>query len=83
MRRSSTDLFDLFVVHIGGMDAFALGLEKATKLIEDDRIPVMLKERYASFETGNGKTLDEGKLMLEQVAVLAKPYGEGGHTSEH
>ena len=83
VRRNSTDLSDLFVAHIGGMDAFALGLEKAAKLIEDGRIPSMLKERYSSFDSGDGKAFAEGKLTLEQVAALAKPYSEVKRTSGH
>ena len=69
--------------HIGGMDAFALGLEKAAKLIEDGRIPAMVKERYSSFDSGDGKAFAEGKLTLEQVAALAKPYEEVARTSGH
>lgn len=81
VRRNSVAPEDLFIAHIGGMDIFARGLEKAVQLIEDRRIPSMLKERYASFETGNGKAFAEGKLTLEQVASLAKPYEQVAKTS--
>lgn len=81
VRRNSVAPEDLFIAHIGGMDIFALGLEKAVQLIEDRRIPSMLKERYASFETGNGKAFAEGKLTLDQVASLAKPYEQVAKTS--
>lgn len=81
VRRNSVAPEDLFIAHIGGMDIFARGLEKAVQLIEDRRIPSMLKERYASFETGNGKTFAEGKLTLDQVASLAKPYEQVAKTS--
>ena len=36
-RRNSTDLEDLFISHIGGMDAFALGLTIAHRLLEDGK----------------------------------------------
>lgn len=81
VRRNSVASEDLFIAHIGGMDIFARGLEKAVQLIEDRRIPSMLKERYASFETGNGKAFAEGKLTLDQVASLAKPYEQVAKTS--
>lgn len=81
VRRNSVAPEDLFIAHIGGMDIFAHGLEKAVQLIEDRRISSMLKERYASFETGNGKAFAEGKLTLDQVASLAKPYEQVAKTS--
>lgn len=81
VRRNSVAPEDLFIAHIGGMDIFARGLEKAVQLIEDRRIPSMLKERYSSFETGNGKAFAEGKLTLDQVASLAKPYEQVAKTS--
>lgn len=81
VRRNSIAPEDLFIAHIGGMDIFARGLEKAVQLIEDGRIPSMIKERYASFESGNGKAFAEGKLTLDQVASLAKPYEQIAKTS--
>lgn len=81
VRRNSVAPEDLFIAHIGGMDIFARGLEKAVQLIEDGRIPSMVKERYASFESGNGKAFAEGKLTLDQVASLAKPYEQVAKTS--
>lgn len=81
VRRNSIAPEDLFIAHIGGMDIFARGLEKAVQLIEDGRIPSMVKERYASFDSGNGKLFSEGKLTLDQVASLAKPYEQVTKTS--
>ncbi len=81
VRRNSVAPEDLFIAHIGGMDIFARGLEKAVQLIEDGRIPSMVKERYASFESGNGKAFAEGRLTLDQVASLAKPYEQVAKTS--
>lgn len=83
VRRNSTDPKDLFIAHIGGMDMFALGLEKAAAVIADGRIPAMIKERYASFSSGDGKKFAEGKLTLDQIAALAKPYEDVAKTSAH
>jgi len=44
LRRNSTDPEDIFIAHISGMDAFARGLENAAAIIEDGRIPQMVKE---------------------------------------
>ncbi|MDR2193116.1 MAG: xylose isomerase [Treponema sp.] len=81
IRRNSVDPEDLFIAHIGGMDSFAYGLEKAVAVIEDGRIPKLLKERYASFDLGDGAKFEKGDLTLEAVAVLAKDYGKIGWTS--
>lgn len=76
IRRNSSDLADLFIAHIGGMDMFALGLEKAVAVQNDGRLPAMLAERYASFDSGDGATFEKGGLTLEALAALAKPYAE-------
>ena len=81
VRRNSVAPEDFFIAHIGGMYILARGLEKAIQLIEDGRIPSMVKERYSSFESGNGKAFAEGKLTLDQVASLAKPYEQVAKTS--
>ena len=47
-RRNSTELADLFIDNIGGMDAFALGLLTGDKILGDGKIDAMKKSRYAS-----------------------------------
>lgn len=81
VRRNSTDRDDLFIAHIGGMDAFAYGFEKAQAIIDDGRIPTLLKSRYASFDSGNGKKFEEGKMKMEDLAALGASYGKIGLTS--
>lgn len=81
VRRNSIDGADLFIAHIGGMDAFAWGLEKAQAIIDDGRIPDMLKKRYASFDSGDGEKYAKGGFKLEELAAMAKTYGNIGHTS--
>ncbi len=75
-RRNSTDLEDIFIAHIAGMDAMARALESAAKILEESAMPKMLKERYASFDTGAGKDFEDGKMSLEQVVEFAKANGE-------
>ncbi|MDR0977018.1 MAG: xylose isomerase, partial [Prevotellaceae bacterium] len=49
-RRNSTDLEDIAIAHIAGMDAMARGLLSAAKLLEESPYKQMFKERYASFD---------------------------------
>ena len=41
----------------------------------------MLKERYASFDSGKGKEFEDGKLGLEDLVAYAKANGEPKQTS--
>ncbi|MDR2804020.1 MAG: xylose isomerase [Dysgonamonadaceae bacterium] len=75
-RRSSIDLEDIFIAHIAGMDAFARALESAADILEQSPYPQLLKERYASFDSGEGKRFEEGKLSLEDLVKYAKSKGE-------
>lgn len=81
LRRNSTDSEDIFIAHICGMDAMARALLNAAAIIEESPIPAMLKERYASFDSGEGKAFEEGKLSLEQLVDYAKKNGEPKQTS--
>lgn len=80
-RRNSTDLEDIFLAHVAGMDAMARALLVAADLLEKSPIPAMLKERYASFDKGEGKKFEEGKMTLEEVVAYAKTKGEPKQTS--
>ncbi len=80
-RRNSTDLEDIFIAHIAGMDVMARALENAAKLLEESPIKQMVAERYASFDKGMGKDFEDGKLKLEDVYAYAKKNGEPKQTS--
>ena len=75
-RRNSTDLEDIFIAHIAGMDVMARALLIAADLLENSPYEQMLRERYASYDSGEGKAFEEGKLTLEQVADYARRNGE-------
>ena len=70
-RRNSTDLEDLFYAHISGMDAFARGLLTAAAVLENSDYLKMRTQRYASFDEGQGKAFEEGKLTLEDMRNIA------------
>jgi xylose isomerase len=71
LRRPSTDMEDIFIAHIGGMDTFARGLESAAKIIETSPIPAMKKARYQSYAEGDGLRFTKGELNLEDLAAIA------------
>lgn len=80
-RRNSTDLDDIIIAHISGMDAMAHALQSAAKLLEESPYKQMLKDRYASFDSGIGKQFEDGKLTLEEVYEYGKKNGEPKLTS--
>jgi xylose isomerase len=80
-RRNSTDLEDIFIAHIAGMDAFARALESAAAILEKSPYKKMLNDRYASFDAGKGKEFEAGLLSLEDIVTYAKAKGEPAQTS--
>ncbi len=75
-RRNSTDLEDIFIAHIGGMDAFARALLVANNVLTKSDYLKLRKERYASFDKGSGKDFENGKLSLEDLRKLALKNGD-------
>ncbi len=75
-RRESTDMEDLFIAHIGGMDAFARGLEVAHALLEKSPWEQWRKARYASFDSGDGQAFEAGRLSLADLHGIASKGGE-------
>ena len=80
-RRNSTDLEDIFIAHIAGMDAMARALLSAADVLEKSPYKKMLADRYASYDSGKGKEFEEGKLTLEDLVAYAKENGEPKQTS--
>ena len=75
-RRNSTDLEDIFLAHIGGMDTFARAAIAAEKILEKSNYKKFRTDRYASFDSGKGKEYEEGKLTLEDLRDYALANGE-------
>jgi xylose isomerase len=75
-RRNSTDLEDIFIAHIAAMDTFARALIVADRVRMDSDFLKMRKERYASFDSGDGAAFEAGKLSLEDLRDLAIKNGE-------
>ena len=76
VRRESTDAEDLFAAHIGGMDAFARGLEVAHALLETSPLEDWRSARYASFDDGDGQAFARGDRSLTDLHAIASRSGE-------
>lgn len=75
VRRQSVDLEDMFHGHIGAIDALALALDKAARLVQDDVLARFKAERYAGWDAALGKSILEGVHTLESLAQLATDNG--------
>jgi xylose isomerase len=76
VRRNSTDVEDIFIAHISGMDTFARSLKIADKILNDSNYRELRKKRYESFDNGKGKEFETGKLTLETLRDIASEIGE-------
>jgi xylose isomerase len=76
VRRESTRPEDLFIAHIGGMDAFARGLLVAHEILGKSALAAYRTERYASFDAGPGKAFEDGTLSLQDLRDHAAGVGE-------
>jgi xylose isomerase len=75
-RRNSTDLEDIFIAHVSGMDTFARSLVVADKILNDSDYLKLKANRYASFDSGKGAEFEAAKLKLEDLYAIAKEVGE-------
>jgi len=76
VRRESIEPVDLFHAHIGGMDAFARGLKIAAAIRKDGRLAKFVKDRYASWDSGLGKSIEAGKENFETLEAYMLKKGE-------
>lgn len=75
-RRNSTDLEDIFIAYISGMDTMARALLIAADILENSPYTKMLADRYASYDEGLGKKFENGEMTLEEVVDFARANGE-------
>ncbi|MEG0035787.1 MAG: xylose isomerase, partial [Oscillospiraceae bacterium] len=73
-RRPSNTLEDILLAYIAGMDAFALGLRKASEIRADGRLDEFVKNRYASYNSGIGAEIVSGKASLEALSDYAMKF---------
>src|SRR5439155_6980261 len=75
VRRESFEPIDLFHAHIGGMDAFALGLKIAAKIRSDGVLKKFVADRYASWDGGIGKKIEAGQATFEDLEAYMLEKG--------
>ncbi|XP_014668756.1 PREDICTED: xylose isomerase 2-like [Priapulus caudatus] len=76
VRRESSELADMFVAHVCGMDAYARGLLAAARITEDGLLDALRQERYASYKTGIGARISDGAATLEECENYIIKQGE-------
>jgi xylose isomerase len=76
VRRESFEPVDLFHAHIGGMDAFARGLKIAHAMREDGKLEELLRDRYASWDTGLGAEIESGKHSFASLEKIMLQKGD-------
>jgi xylose isomerase len=75
-RRNSTDLEDIFIAHITGMDSFARAFLIAHEILTNSDFVKLRMQRYSSFDSGKGKEFEQGKLSLTELREYAIATGE-------
>ena len=75
-RRNSTDLEDIFIAHVSGMDVFARAFITADKFLKESDYLKLRKDRYSSFDGGKGADYEAGKLTFENLREIAAEVGE-------
>ncbi len=76
VRRESFEPVDLFHAHIGGMDAFARGLKTAARMRADGLFEGILRERYASWDSGVGAKIEAGGVGFAELEQYMLEKGE-------
>ncbi|WP_203662803.1 xylose isomerase [Lacticaseibacillus sp. 53-4] len=77
-RRSSFTPEDMFYSHIVGMDTYAAGLKVALKLKQDKVFEDFITDRYSSYDSGIGASIEAGKEDFNSLNkyVIDKPQSE-------
>jgi xylose isomerase len=70
LRRQSLDPEDLILAHVGGMDTCARAFKAAVAMREDGTLEALRAERYAGWDTPEGKALLKGTLEDLEARVL-------------
>ncbi len=71
VRRQSMDPVDILHGHVGAIDALALALKSAARLIESGELEQFRRQRYASWDGELGQRIITGDMNLSQLAEHA------------
>lgn len=83
LRRTSTDMSDILLAHISGMDTFARALKGAARLKNDGFFDDIVNERYKSYSEGIGKSIVDGTTNLKELANYAVKHDQITVESNH
>lgn len=76
VRRESFEPIDLFHAHIGGMDAFARGARIAAQIRKEGVLNDFVENRYASYNQGVGKQIEEGSATFNSLEQYMLKKGD-------
>lgn len=76
VRRESYEPIDLFHAHVGGMDTFAKGLKLAAAIRADGELAKWVADRYASWDSGVGAEIEQGKHDFKSLDAYMLKKGE-------
>ena len=77
LRRASIDPEDLFLAHIGGMDAYALAFRLARRILAEGRFAEFVRNRYASFDTDFGRDIEKRRVGFRELnRIVLNRLGE-------
>ncbi|MCY2974686.1 MAG: xylose isomerase [Planctomycetota bacterium] len=76
VRRESFEPIDLFHAHVGGMDAFARGLKIAAEIRKDGVVSDFIRQRYRSWDSGIGASIESGKECFESLEKYMLEKGD-------
>ena len=71
VRRQSMDAVDILHGHVGAIDALALALKSAARLIESGELEQFRRQRYANWDGELGLRIIAGDMNLSQLAEHA------------
>jgi xylose isomerase len=75
IRRQSIDPADLILAHVGAMDVCARALKAAAAMLEDGTLERLRAERYAGWDTEEGRRLLSRETGLEALDALVRERG--------
>ncbi|KAF6032784.1 hypothetical protein EB796_008898 [Bugula neritina] len=81
VRRESVAVNDMFIAHIGAMDAFARGLRNAARMQQEAVLSKAKADRYKSYKSGIGAKIEAGTTSLEELEEYIMKTGEPEQTS--
>src|SRR4029077_1052385 len=82
VRRESFEPLDLFHAHIGGMDAFAVGLKLAAQIRKEVAFKDFGRARCSSWDTGTGARVESAQARLEALETyMLEKGGVAGNAS--